>query len=191
MASYLVAQECSSDQQAQLATLNGTVKACRQVRNLTQNRKQFIVAIRQIEKNSELQVGLEIFEISNLHSPIFQQNNLGQIAEPFLVNGHSTSLLIQDIDRDGIIDIGIKALNERTATLHIFSYTPILKQFVSKSFVHEKGDRQQERLDFLVASLDFPIEIKKSSIKVFFSATKFITYLPYKGMFYQSSLLKE
>jgi hypothetical protein len=119
-----------------------------------------------------------------LRSPLFESFGLGQVIEPISVYGKKSMFVSRDLDGDGIIDFGVKTLNERSSSLFLYSYNKVENNFIAKRIFNQNGN-QSESVSMIIGTIDFPIVIKDHKIIVYFSKDQFYTYKLKKNAYYK------
>lgn len=181
-----LASKCNQDMMNKLIKENSSLLECHVLTGLrSRGPEELILVIRNENKGKKARgIGLEIYENGVFKKRLFEDYGLGQALGSFYKDGKKEKFLFEDFDKDGVKEFGLSVLNERTALFFIYTFNDKSKKFDSVNF-KQKINGKSERLDRLVASLDFPLKIVSNAIHVHHDKDKFIIYRFKDGEFHK------
>lgn len=179
-----MAKNCSEKQRKELLKKDTLVEVCVSSNHIMQkSEKDQVVIIR-----NEIQgrgIGIEVYSLKKgKYELVFEDFGLGQALGSFIMKDHKNHFFIKDINGDGLKEIGLNVLNERTSLFFLYRYNQQSKKFENVKF-NRKIDKNFKALDRLVGTLDHPIKVLKNSIQVFYEKDKFMTYELKNGAYFQ------
>jgi len=180
----LQAKECSGEVKKELSKSNIKILECHIMSGLTEVKdEKHILVLRNEDGLKGRGIGVEVYQSSDLSKALLEDYGLGQVLGNFVMNDKRNTLLVKDVDEDGVKEFGFNVLNERSALFFLYKFDSKSKKFKSMNFKREVRG-QIQTIDRLISTLDYPIEILPDHIKVQYEKDKFVTYKMKNGSFF-------
>lgn len=180
----LQAEECSNEVKKELSKSNIKILECHLMSGLSEVKdEKHILVLRNEEGLKGRGIGVEVYQSSDLSKALLEDYGLGQVLGNFLMNDKRNTLLVKDVDEDGVKEFGFNVLNERSALFFLYKFDSKSKKFKAMNFKREVRG-QVQTIDRLISTLDYPIEILSDHIKVQYEKDKSVIYKFKDGSFF-------